>query len=114
MTLIEFLEARIAEDEEVTELSTTRVYVDDDGCVDTPTEEWADGTDRLPNHHNTWWLIYDPKRARAECAAKRRIIGEWEQESGEVRQGLYLAAQILALPYADHPDYVKLELGANE
>lgn len=42
----------------------------------------------------------------AACAAKRRIIGEWEQEGGEVRQGLYLAVQILALPYADHEDYL--------
>jgi hypothetical protein len=96
MTLTEFLLARIAEDED-----DARAAVDDD-----------------PN-----WLY--PARGLAECEAKRRIVALHEATtdfSGEVycwvcsnveRTGLdtYLepmpcpTLRLLALPYADHPDY---------
>jgi hypothetical protein len=59
----------------------------------------------------------DPARVLAEVEAKRRIIRRYEeQESAPGRDendegingliaGLYVATQVLALPYADHPDY---------
>lgn len=53
-----------------------RRYVCDDGHVEEPIEKWSDGTDRLPNHHNTWLLIHDQAERLAEVEAKRRILDE--------------------------------------
>jgi hypothetical protein len=51
-------------------------------------------------------VTYDPARVLAECEAKRRIVQEYDwayrQTSGD---GLWIALRLLALPYADHPDY---------
>jgi hypothetical protein len=83
MTLTEFLLARIAEDERAANA------------------DWSN-------------LGYDPARVLAECEAKRRILDL--HRSGEVCDpcsgwlGTDPAAdcptlRLLALPYADHPDY---------
>ncbi|MCW2785228.1 MAG: hypothetical protein JWP74_1745 [Marmoricola sp.] len=100
MTLTEFLLARVAEDEAVAE----RVYL------------WSgaglDDFDELGD------------RVLAECEAKRRIVEEhapaehnpalcgtcvvWADQYEA--SGIYLPCltlQLLALPYADHPDYDK-------
>jgi len=119
MTITEFLLARIAEDEAVAKrVGNAKMYRDDlgrgwiegplghvaitDGRRDIPVAEAA-----LLDHlgHNM------PGRVLAECEAKRRIVelswhhlGEddygWGMEEAK-RQVLVL----LALPYADHPDY---------
>ena len=44
--------------------------------------------------------MVDPAHILAECAAKRRIVNPvwWSEAGGQV-------LELLALPYADHPDY---------
>jgi hypothetical protein len=103
--LTEFLTARIAEDEEVAGLATERIYVCDDGHVETLSEQWDDGSDRLPNHHNSWRLIYDPTRVLAECEAKRAILNACVGAGFRVQRDDVLHA--LAHSYADHPDWRK-------
>ena len=64
--------------------------------------------------------VNHPERILAECEAKRRIVTsaanavqdaaeEMDTEGGWVKDGIAAALgrtlQLLALPYADHPDY---------
>lgn len=120
MKIDEFLLARITEDEECARSAKERVYVCGGGCLSTPVDQWADGSDRLPNHHNVWWLVYDPARVLAECAAKRVIIEEaWEQylnflfEYGSpstrdalTQKGHYpQVLRLMVQPYAEHDDF---------
>ena len=118
MTLTEFLLARIAEDEELPGVATERIYVCDDGHIETPTEQWDDGSDRLPNHYNSWRSVYDPARVLAECAAKRAIVEVHEPFQSETRgECCWICGpggapwpcetlRALAKVYADHPDYL--------
>lgn len=58
---------------------------------------------------------HDPGRVLAEVEAKRRILDEYEQATGQYAThsqvsageeiGLRFALKALALPYAEHPDY---------
>jgi len=98
MTLTEFLLARIAEDEEwVRHPDWCRAVADDQACD-------CDG----------------PARVLAECEAKRRIVERhggtnWGAAPGdpypmmcdECQDALWPCPtlRLLALPYADHPDY---------
>jgi hypothetical protein len=97
------------------------IYLSDDG---TPTgyEVWADddpdttviSVDRPLGAHIA---RHDPARVLADVAVKRRIVDRcqnshetmpsWGSEDypGGERSGLYQAVQLLALPYAGHPDY---------
>lgn len=89
-------------------------------------DEWADGEDRLPNHHGAWAELYDPARVLADIASKRRIVQTWERRWEEAEEaanssdphmrglhamfasqatGLNTALHLLAMPYAEHPDY---------
>ncbi|MDR6907490.1 hypothetical protein J2X63_003198 [Agromyces sp. 3263] len=48
------------EDEQATAralLGGRRLYINDDGVISEPIGVWADGTDRLPNYHNSWYLL---------------------------------------------------------
>lgn len=75
MTLVEFLLARVAEVEQAARRATD-----------------------LGDMEPLWY----PDTILAECEAKRRIIEEWgpfETYNGEE------LLKVLALPYADHPDY---------
>lgn len=86
MNLVEFLLARIEEDETEARVvsPTIRGYV-----------SYADGRDARR-----------VARVLAECDAKRRII-DWH-DLAERQYGPRTAAgilEILALPYAEHPDY---------
>lgn len=90
-TLTEFLLARIAADEDAAEHgrrhnASTTYAQDNYGC-----------------------LLVDPKRVLAECEAKRWIV---EVSTTTVKShGLCtrcvtcITVRLLALPYADHPDY---------
>jgi hypothetical protein len=110
MTIVEFLNARLDEDEATTRRQDQRWYVCDDGHVATPTAQRVDGTDHLPNHHNTWAVMYDPERVRADIAAKRAIVYQyvllrpfdWPKAFVET---LELNLHAIASVYADHPDY---------
>ena len=94
MSIVEFLLARIAEDE--TEAASY-----------TMTEAAAIGLDRPGSV-----AVVPPERSRmlTECAAKRAIIekvGEIEYNSGDLwthEMGEELLAHLGAV-YADHPDY---------
>jgi hypothetical protein len=117
-TLTEFLLTCIAEDEGAARfLPETRWYVDEDGCLEIPDGTWADGEDYLPNHHNSWYLVLDPARVLAECAAKRRIVelhgdnsvGSCSlcatRDTGDPLPYPCQTLRLLAMPYAGHPDY---------
>ena len=80
MTLAEFLLARIDEDAE----RARRAAAESD---------WVN--DNMPLYG---WYLDD--RVLAECDAKRRIVSWWYND--DIPDGLL---RDLALPYADHPDY---------
>jgi hypothetical protein len=90
MTLTEFLLARIAEDEESARFAMSR---NDGGALDYA-GQWFGAV----GHAERW----EPVRVLAECEAKRRIVERCRASNG------YWGAEVermLALPYADHPDY---------
>jgi hypothetical protein len=76
VTVVEFLQARLDERAEVAHAFAGRCwYACDDGCVEEwHGETWDGSTPRLPNHHNSWWVIYDADAELREVAAKGRII----------------------------------------
>jgi len=99
MTLLEFLEARIAEDEAV-----RRAVIGHRGA--------ADGLDIEVQRFNAW---FGPARLRVECEAKRRIVAAFEYREARADEspitaahatGLLLAIRNLAAVYLDHPDYL--------
>jgi hypothetical protein len=72
---VTFLLERIDEElEAVDAIPTGRVYGDSSGVVAQPEEQWADGSDRLPNRHTTWHLIYDPERRATELRSMRSTV----------------------------------------
>jgi hypothetical protein len=112
MTLVEFLLARIAEDE-----GRARSAL---GLLGIETEwhrvEWLRdrGLTRSDAQHMTH---HSPRRVLAECEAKRRIVEEFAKEQWVIEQGhrtewteagqatRETALRHLAGVYADHPDY---------
>jgi len=128
MTLVEFLEARIAEDER--EVDTAPDFIEDPDSARSP--GWGnrgdcpicghfmfDGNESVTKEG--WWdhveTYHKRTRVLAECEAKRRIVKEIESTrratlgitGGSARlgvtYGLDVILRALALPYADHPDY---------
>lgn len=114
LTLAEFLLARVAEDEAKAR-QAAQVVADwaqwrkEDGREATPGEltlSVVDFTDQ-------YIIDYDPARVLAECEAKRRIVSQFDDVDyylpGDVEAGYESAhavtLRLLALPYADHPDY---------
>lgn len=105
MTLAEFLLARIAEDEAV----ARRGYGIRDGLATVDFDEYGDV------------LVIGTERVLAECEAKRRIvelhdsfygvcqacIGSPPRVGDVVKPALWpcTTLRLLALPFADHPDY---------
>lgn len=92
-----------------------RLYVCDDGCIERPDGQWADGSDHLPNHHNTRLVMYDRDRVLAEVKAKRRILdlhvasaarpiapgsAPGRAERSRAQEALETVAHHLAQPYA--------------
>lgn len=114
--LVTWLRAQLDEDEQAARRLPEghRLYVDDDGCVEQPREQWSDGTDRLPNHHNTWLLMYDRAERLAEVEAKRHILDEyatWAEGHDEKQAHRFIGStsglaamamviRLLAKPYA--------------
>jgi len=121
MTLTEFLLARIADDEAVARQSNPHHNDDiDDWDAQTDAEaRW----DRQPHGQRCAWRLGEgmadkckcnyPARVLAECEAKRRIVNRWADSFGQWNATQADAARaqkdstlrLLALPYADHPDY---------
>lgn len=123
MTLVEFLRVRLDEDEQAAKRvpQPYRLYVSSEGRLSEPLEDehggyaqWADGSDRMPNHITNWELAYEPARVLREVEAKRRLIADFEvydasarypDSEGGIAIGLGTAVELAALAYADHPDY---------
>lgn len=98
MTLVEFLLARIAEDEAQAEfVQRQQSGHQDAGAYDTWKLAWHDEYDLL---------CIEPSRALAECEGLRAaisILGRFRDEDYSPWSDEVLAQ--LALPYATHPDY---------
>jgi hypothetical protein len=114
--IVEFLEARIDEDEVLASaaLAHEQLYADDGGFD--ISYQWA----RMTVHqesggHGSAFAPGCPSPARVlrECTAKREILKDWELYKDEEFPdfgGGYASAmddtiQSLAAAYADHPDY---------
>ena len=121
MTIIEFLLARIAEEEASAREamgSGSGQWASWNRSWDTsPTRDLAADGARiaaLPVSIDEHVCRHDPTRILAECEAKRRIIDEctgglkYDVSCGEGHWGNFEnILDILGLPYADHPDYRK-------
>lgn len=102
MTLVEFLTARLDEDEAVARRADAdRVHVDPDLSVDA----WV-------CHDTGTHVGLSPARVLAEVAAKRRIVEmfsgnlheKWD-DGFEAEKMVVPILRTLALPYASHEDY---------
>ncbi len=118
MNIVEFLEARIAEDEAYARQAQGDKY----GWVDRWRVATGHGaaTESVITAHA---FRLSPDRMLAECAAKREIIDTYRSavrhEAGAdvstelsgkltlsgIAQGLEIAIQYMATTYKDHPDY---------
>ncbi|WP_253873361.1 DUF6221 family protein [Promicromonospora umidemergens] len=121
MTLIEFLEARIAEDEAAAQAveqsapsdpELRAAHQDQLGHSDAELTAWWKRRETALHPTGTWMVGVSPRRALAECEAKRAIIGMHdaeldlpEQRRAGLEDGLRIAVRALALTYANHPDY---------
>lgn len=115
MDLVDFLRARLDEDEQVARdahYEGQRWISEEEDVCRWPADELVRFADRKRDAaHIAHW---DPARVLAEVESKRQIIGAYisagDNPSGEMRdfghaEGLEEALEFLALPYADHPDY---------
>ena len=118
MNIVEFLEARIAEDEalasEAIKPENCHPY-GDTSFPPIPPEQWGR---EMKGYVGGPWADHagqhNPLRVLAECAAKREIIadrklidrssndGEWFMGYSDAN---YIAVGFLAAAYSDHPDY---------
>ena len=110
MTLADFLLARIAEDESVAREATPGHWVADRDFLDTESGEGGDAyiyasgqmiVGAASDEDAAFVERNDPERVLAECEAKRRIV----ERFAPTCNGYSELIAILALPYADHPDY---------
>jgi hypothetical protein len=96
MDLAEFLLARIAEDEASIEHMTAEKHrVETAPVFAGLPPDWLMGVA----------IFVSPDRWRAECEAKRRIIDALSWDDEPWRRVRDYLLELLALPYADHPDY---------
>lgn len=125
MTIVEFLLARIAEDEAVASAATggpwrydptkvnsvdggEAVFAGPEGLSAITIASTGPADDQASMDDGRHIARYDPTRVLAECAAKRRIATMF---AGDSHAGPTLAAPgllvctVLATVYADHPDY---------
>jgi hypothetical protein len=94
MTLIEFLLARIAEDEAL--------------AIAARDAPWHDGWDGLVPEDWRLFREFSPTRVLAECKAKRRIV-EWCTEKANQDELIFgeVILREMVQPYATHPGYHK-------
>jgi hypothetical protein len=93
MTLVEFIRARIADDEAAGKVG------DEKGCR--AARDRPDTT-------------FDPRRVLADCEARRTVVASYERLIRDARDGgasdgtvlgLERVLKCIASPYADHPDH---------
>lgn len=95
--IVEFLEARIAEDEALARTASVGMHGEHEdawGWGDYVLGAERDSTPKQDEFITVWW----PKRVLAECAAKRAIIPHLQD---------FTALEALAYVYKDHPGYDK-------
>jgi len=118
LTLTEFLLARIAEDEEDARAADGTRWLHSDKVVTFeafgPDGDYVDASSPISvdTRDNGWHIVrWSPARVLAECKAKRRLLERASPEARTTAQLVAVAAladdalRLLALPYADHPDY---------
>lgn len=117
MTLVEFLTARLDEDQQFANRAGGQRWreIDEDGrtpdVVDGDRSSVIDieGTGYLPRSSAAHIARHDPARVLAEVAAKRRIVAEYEAHVRAVGEGLSVplgrVVRALAVVHAEHPDY---------
>jgi hypothetical protein len=106
MTITEFLEARISEDEKLAEEASISMH------GQRHTDAWdytsyvlsseRDATEAQDKFIVNWW----PARVLAECAAKRAIIEAFDPDAPDLDP--YVGRDVIAMlaaVYKDHPDY---------
>lgn len=81
-----------------------RAYVCDDGCIEQSEEQWADGSDRLPNHHNSWLPMYDSRTRLADIEAKRLLIDDLIATPHFLHDGEWYGCQAVTVGTGDGPD----------
>lgn len=121
MTLTEFLLARIAEDEAAARAAIQPEELYPWGDRQLPQRSPDNFSEDIAGYLGGTWgdhcAIWSPLRVLAECEAKRRIVAEAKAAEDAGEAALYTAGEdarwftyesvlgLLALPYADHPDY---------
>ena len=115
MTLVEFLNARLDEDEAVVKEAIAALERDPDALIDDGLGWYANNADSSGDSI----VAVGPRRAAAEVEAKRRIValhapvdGNWgevfceecERYGDTNKPSPCPTLRLLALPYADHPD----------
>lgn len=103
MTITEFLEARIAEDEAVAEHARSTGWFAEHNIQG----RMMEGYGLLVAEY---LVRLDPVRVLAECAAKRVFLGEWERVVKEHYRAYGVVPEspvirAFASVYKDHPDY---------
>jgi hypothetical protein len=123
MTIIEFLRARIAEDEAAAMAAADGPWEHDEhlgdhavtsviGAVATASNVYPEGAVGLEEADAAHIARHDPARVLREVAAKRAIIEEWEVDYIDNpctqlpdARAARLALHVIATVYSDHPDY---------
>jgi hypothetical protein len=110
MTITEFLEARIAEDEAAARAATPSPWTLYDRGVGWEIPELPEVHDGLTFSKSDAHYVArnQPGRALAECAAKRAIMARIPRNSDLYDPGAYTSVhtiRALAAVYSSHPDY---------
>jgi len=108
--LTTFLLERITEDETVARKATPVSWAIVDPPADSVSLETIVGTGLAYNRDAARHIVrWDPDRVLAECEAKRRILAHCGSGLAYGSFGESLLGEtvlrLIALPYADHPDY---------
>lgn len=105
-SIIDFLEARIAEDDAAAREVETDFEFDPSNPLRSALDVYAPGYDTYPV------ISIDSTRVLAECAAKRTIIAECREDHedaissrNDVTEVASKVLYALAAVYKDHPDY---------
>ena len=113
-TIVEFLLARIAEDEAIAREALAPANMHPYGDRSMPPTRPEDVPDEMRGYLGGPWgehaARWDMTRALAECAAKRAIVALHPEMFGHCRgcaDETFPCRTLLALtiPYANHPDY---------
>ena len=123
MNIIEFIEARIAEDEAAARNARPGPWIDTrdtgtrigpeigDGYLMVPELELAPCEDYIPNADTTHIARHDPARALRQCKSIRTTIKHLEDLSDTIHMPWYVspkaeaALEAIAAIWSDHPDY---------